>query len=61
MKDKFRKICKWISKITLKVIKVNKLKGAHQIFFKFRGKLPSFQKINVEKSTFCNMRFKERH
>ena len=61
VKDEFREIWKLISKITLKVIKMKKLGGAHQNIFKFQRKLPSFQKTNVEKSTFCNMRFKGVH
>ena len=42
-------------------MKLKKLEDAHQNFFEFQRKLPSFQKTNVEKSTFYNMRFKGIH
>ena len=42
-------------------MKLKKLEDAHQNFFEFQRKLPSFQKTNVEKSTFYNMRFKGVH
>ena len=61
LKDEFRDIWKLISKIPLKVIKMKKLGDAHQNFFKFQRKSPSFQKQMSKKNTFCNMRFKEIH
>ena len=42
-------------------MKLKKLEDAHQNFFEFQRKLPSFQKTNVEKSFFYKMRFKGVH
>ena len=62
MKDKFREISKMISKITLKVIKIKKNKEVRtRIFSNFDENYLSSKKTNVEKSTFCNMRFKGVH
>ena len=57
----FERFRNWSPKSLCKSLKLKKQGGAHQNIFKFQRKLPSLQKTNVEKSTFCNMRFIEVH
>ena len=60
-KTNFERFEHWSQKSLWKSLQWKKLGEAHQIFFKFQRKCPYFQKTNVEKSTFCNMRFKGVH